>query len=219
MTKHLKKEKMKISKYLLALAIAGACSATLSASTLSFYVMESGGNVTLTVGGSLSSLSGWTYQGTGTSGGLANRSGPWINAYYGNIQSKGDAQYDYYTRAPIGPISFGMGVNDGTFVSGASVGFSPGGNPNLLPGDAPSTVAARLYIPHNYILGDSINSSSVFTGETLSSLGLTHDTHYNWSYGNGDQIQIHVGVIPEPSAFALLGLGTVGLVARRRRTA
>ena len=218
MTKHLKKEKMKISKYLLALAIAGACSATLSASTLSFYVMESGGNVTLTVGGSLSSLSGWTYEGTGTSGGLMG-SGPAMNAYYGVIQSKGVAQYDYYRRAPIGPISFGMGQNYGTFVSGASVGFSAGGNPNLLPGDAPSTIAAKLLIPHNYILGDSINSSSVFTGKTLSSLGLTHDTHYNWSYGNGDQIQIHVGVIPEPSAFALLGLGTVGLLARRRRTA
>jgi hypothetical protein len=101
----------------------------------------------------------------------------------------------------------------------ASVGFSAGGNPNLLPGDAPSTIAAELLIPHNYILGDSINSSSVFTGKTLSSLGLTHDTHYNWSYGNGDNIVVNVGVIPEPSAFALLGLGTVGLVARRRRTA
>ena len=219
MTKHLKKEKMKISKYLLALAIAGACSATLSASTLSFYVMESGGNVTLTVGGSLSSLSGWTYQGTGTSGGLVGQTGARINAFYGIIQSKEVAQYDYYSRAPIGPVSFGWGVNSGTFVSGAGVGFYAGGNPQLLPGDAPSTNPALLLIPHNYILGDSINSLSVFTGETLSSLGLTHDTHYNWSYGNGDNIQIHVGVIPEPSAFALLGLGTVGLVARRRRTA
>jgi hypothetical protein len=210
---------MKISKYLLALAIAGACSATLSASTLSFYVMESGGNVTLTVGGSLSSLSGWTYEGTGTSGGLFGQSGPSMNAYYGAIQSKGVAQYDYYRRAPIGPISFGMGQNSGTFVSGASVGFYAGGDPNLLPGDAPSRNPALLLIPHNYILGDSINSLSVFTGETLSSLGLTHDTHYNWSYGNGDNIVVNVGVIPEPSAFALLGLGTVGLVARRRRTA
>jgi hypothetical protein len=50
---------MKLSKYLSALAIAGACSTSLSAATLSFNLAESGSDVVLTISGSISSLTNW----------------------------------------------------------------------------------------------------------------------------------------------------------------
>ena len=41
-----------------------------------------------------------------------------------------------------------------------------------------------------------------------------------WAEDDSGNLSVSlVGVIPEPSAFALLGLGAVGLVARRRRSA
>jgi hypothetical protein len=40
-----------------------------------------------------------------------------------------------------------------------------------------------------------------------------------WGNDNSGNLSVSLGVIPEPSAFVLLGLGALGLVARRRRSA
>ncbi len=56
-----KTKNMKINKYIRALAIAGACSASVSAATLSFNLEQSGGNVTLVVSGAISDLTPWTF--------------------------------------------------------------------------------------------------------------------------------------------------------------
>lgn len=65
--------------------------------------------------------------------------------------------------------------------------------------------------PVTLTAGDyTFRNNYAITGEDATSF---------WGHDNSGNLSVSLGVIPEPSAFALLGLGTVGLVARRRRNA
>jgi hypothetical protein len=196
---------MKINKYLCALAIAGACSASLSAATLSFNLVEPGVNtVNLTVSGSISSLAGWTFVTSFKTGQY-----PSIQPNVGTIASFGGESTDFYMTAATTPYSIGSSASiyGGNRISGDTVGFQAkqGGD-------------SYLFLPKGYVPGTAINSSSQWIGQTFSSMGLTSGTSYSWTAGP-DTIQFNVGAasIPEPSAFVMLGLGAIGLVARRRR--
>ncbi len=201
---------MKISKYLCALAIAGACSTSLSAATLSFNLVETGVNtVNLTVNGSISSLAGWTFV---TS---FQTQQSYIQPDRGAIISFGGGLADLYAKATVAPYSIGSSSSNfgGIRLSGDTVGFQAkqGGD-------------SYLFLPKGYSAGTPINSSTVYDNENLSSLGLTSGTSYSWAAGP-DIIQINVGpasgggtsAVPEAStSLGLLGLAAGGILTRRR---
>ena len=76
-----------------------------------------------------------------------------------------------------------------------------------------------LLVPDGFT-GGSINSSSTFIGQDLTSLGIAPGT-YEWAWGSGadaDSITLNVVAIPEPSSILLLSLAGTAIVLRRART-
>jgi len=78
--------------------------------------------------------------------------------------------------------------------------------------------AGRLLVPTGFISGGTIFSEGIFSSITLSALGASVGS-YNYVLPS-DTITLVVGQapIPEPSTGLLLGLGSIALVALRRRT-
>lgn len=223
---------MKINKYLCALAIAGASTVTLSADTLSFNLAESSGNVTLVVSGSISDLASWfnsgsggnpTYIQSGSDSGFMESPG---NITVGVIGSP--VKNYMWLRGSSGSSTFGTGGQFWETASSVQYGYLPAS-----AGDSISFSPAGVYsdpwggytiynpmlsLPTGYIAGSAINTSATFTGQTFSSLGLTPDSTHSWTYG-GDNIEINVA--PEPSTYALFGIGAIAMmiVLRRKKTA
>ncbi len=83
----------------------------------------------------------------------------------------------------------------------------------------------QIWVPDNYVSGDSISGSVSFGGVSFSSPGIEiYGGSFTWAWSNGsasDSITFNVSApprVPEPGAFALLAGGVVGLaIARRRR--
>lgn len=79
-----------------------------------------------------------------------------------------------------------------------------------------------LYVPANYVSGSALSSTCTLYGYTIAQIGFTPGTNtYTWGIGAATDSFIITSVVPEPSTWALLGLGTVGAgaVALRRRQA
>ena len=78
-----------------------------------------------------------------------------------------------------------------------------------------------LLVFQNGVVSGIVNETATFIGTTLSDLGMIAGESVSASWGLAsidEQITINVvSPIPEPSAVLLLGLGTLGLAARRRR--
>lgn len=226
---------LKRSQPVLALVLARACTASLSADTLTFDLSESGGDIHLTVNGSISSLLGAYQASNGGVGSLLRGSvattfeisTPRVPTI---ASDAGGNAYNYLfnTQSLTGPASFGTGGKAiGTFVSGLNVGFQvgaivprPGGFITyfyglLLPDSAPGTP---------YVLGTPITSASVFTGQTFASMGLTAGSSYTWTTPGLDTIQINVlnsTAVPEAGS-SVAGLALAAGVwhqFRRRRLA
>lgn len=126
----------------------------------------------------------------------------------GNINTA----YVVYTGF-TGPITYG---------SGARFDASSGsGDPFAISGPF-----NQLAVPKGYTSGNLINGSAVFSGQTLSTLGLTPGT-YLYNLPN-DTVTVQIGAaptaVPEPSSVVSMGLGGVGLLglllrARKRSRA
>ena len=76
---------------------------------------------------------------------------------------------------------------------------------------------AELGVPSGYVSDTFISGSAIFTNATFASLGLTPGVRAPGTYG--DTVTINIGV-PEPSTWAMMGIGFAGLAytgARRSR--
>ncbi len=109
-----------------------------------------------------------------------------------------------FTGSPVMGIG---GAADADYGSGDVFGL-------LVAGNALGFVAT--YTSQGYISGTPLAGTMGFQGETLASMGLTPGTYqYAWGPANARE-SVTVQVVPEPSA-AVLGLGALGLMLRRRR--
>jgi hypothetical protein len=156
-------------------------------SGFSVTIVESGGDVVMSASGSLN-INDLT---------LVNPSaGPFGNGGIGvstatfllGTNGLSGAQYSGFTTAPS---NFGPGGPGGTqtFASGNIFGVvkfdGPTGTPSLI-------------VPTGYTTGTAISGSQTFTGQTLSSMGLTIGTYtYTWGSGaNADSINVVIGGTP-----------------------
>lgn len=76
----------------------------------------------------------------------------------------------------------------------------------------------QLYLPAGYISGTPISGAVTFENTTVASLGMNLGT-YVWAWerdGFGARDSATFTIVPEPAVPALLGLGAVFLVARRK---
>jgi hypothetical protein len=81
-----------------------------------------------------------------------------------------------------------------------------------------------IIVPFRYVSGSSLSGTSTFDGATIATLGLTPGSYvYTWGSGvDADGITVNISGVPEPSTWAMMGLGfaSLGVVAcgARRRT-
>lgn len=192
---------------------AAALLLTFSTTTLADLIIEAretGGDVVFTTSGSLD-LTGWT-KSIGSSDSFITPNGGFIA--FGTPVSA-DL---YYLGSDLSPTNFGTGgYEESTSASGDPFSF-------LAAGDV--SFGATVWVETNYVFGQSIDATMTFENATFDTLGIdSGDTVWSWSiepvaFGvspvNGAPItgSITLRAIPEPSAFAFLGL--IGLVAGGR---
>ena len=131
---------------------------------------------------------------------------------------------DYPTFNPLlGYANFGPSAADTMYVgvlSSPDLGFLTGGNITFGSGNfVGAETIGYIRVPQGYVSGAALSNTDTFAGQTLSS--MIDPGTYTWTWGSGehaDSFILEAGV-PEPTSLCLLGLGAIGLLARRRRTA
>ncbi len=136
-----------------------------------------------------------------------------INGWFTNATSQ-VKRYDSTSFSSASGTGYGTGgsavtTGVGSSISGDTFGF------------AVST--GQLAIDSRYISNSPLNGSMTLVG-TIASLGINPFTQYAFSRSTGGGTGVSqtitlqtVSVVPEPSAFALMGLGVAGLALWRRR--
>jgi hypothetical protein len=167
---------------------------------------ESGGNVTATLTGTID-LTGLTRHSDNDS------SGPWVLGNGSSLYILNDGSvgpHDRYASAGAATASGLSATPDSLsggepFGFGGSAFFSDGGTPLNDPAYAPS--------------GTFTWNGTTLAGIGLSALTTTPTTVWTITEagGSGDTIQFALAPVPEPSTTALLGLGGLALILRRRK--
>jgi hypothetical protein len=205
---------MNLRSSLRTLALASICALPLPAGVVTINFTETGGNVVVTLSGSLTDANAWTpYGPTGSASAVSPSSGKVVFGGLGNGYTAATANLGNWT------VGFGTGSEMLPSSSSGSVfGILPAAN--------------ALLVPSGYIFSSvnptNLSSTMTFTGKTFATLGITPGT-YEAIYGV-DKIQLTFGAgggssVPDAGpgpALALL-LGGLGLrqwhSSRRSRAA
>jgi hypothetical protein len=168
---------------------------TPTAGTTGFVtISESGSDVVMSVSGTID-LSGLTLVSSGA-GPFGGGGGMGVNSATFILGATG-VTFDQYSGFTSNPSNFGTGGGGGSSSSTGDVfGVTTQGAPPYL-----------LIVPTGFISGGNISSSQTFSGQTLSSLGLTVGTYtYIWSGGSFDVVVSGVaGPTPTPTPTSVGG--------------
>ena len=182
---------------------------TFSTTTLADLIIEAretGGDVVFTTSGSLD-MTGWDYDSPSSLDAA-------INPSVGAISFGALLTDVYQLGSAVLPTSYGSG---NYVVPSSGSGDRFGFYPNF----------ATVFVEPGYQFGTPINATMTFDNATIDSLGINPgDTVWSWSvepvafdvkpvgFAPTSSITLRAIAIPEPSAFACLGL--IGLVAGGR---
>lgn len=84
---------------------------------------------------------------------------------------------------------------------------------------SPETNEARIRFPSTY-LGEAINGTMTWAGQSYASMGLATSGTWNWQTANGGTVALRINAVPEPSGCAGMAFAAVALgVWMRRRAA
>ena len=114
---------------------------------------------------------------------------------------------DTYTGVS-GPLNFGGGsLAEASSGGGDSVGIFGGIN--------------ELVVPLGYVSDSPLSDTATYAGQTFSSLGVTPGVYEStWGTGTNQNFTLDVvaGAVPEPSTWAMMGLGfgLLGLLGYRK---
>jgi hypothetical protein len=148
-------------------------------------IYESGSDVVMSVSGTID-LSGLTLITSGvTFNGAVGGIGPDSATY---IMGRNGLTFDAYTGFTTAPTSFGSG-------SGVSASSSTGNIFGVIYQTAPPY---QLVVPNGYTSGLQITGTQTFTGQTLTTLGLTVGT-YTYTWGSGKSFDVVIGGTPGPT--------------------
>lgn len=166
-----------------------------AAATITFS--QVGNDVTATITGSLDLRGATSTAGQNSSGRVR---GMPTNVQIGPVIDPTIVSTDAYLAS--GPTNIGT--------SAANISANSGtGTPNLMFGVNMAT-PARVLVPVGFTNG-SVSASSTWTGQSISSLGLTPGTYdYSWS---GDSLRIIIpSAVPSLSEWAQLMLGLLVMI-------
>ncbi len=177
---------------------------TPSHAALSIVAEEAGGNVTFTWTGNLNTA-GVSFAATNIQS-ATGKIAPFIGGFLGYDPSR--STIDISDTNTLNPSSNPFGTVDVGTVDASSFTGSPFG----------LDASGRIGVPAGYTSGSDLNGTLTFTGHSFASLGLTPSPiPFTWTFANTDTVKMTVAAVPEPSSTALLGLGGLALMLRRRR--
>jgi PEP-CTERM motif len=189
-----------------AMLIGAGASAPPAAAAYVVTIKQEGPNVVTTGSGSID-LADLTFLGNGFD--FSDYMAP-----AGAVIDTGLGAFSFYSGVLQGPPNFGDGLV--TYASSASGDFV-----------SLDRVVSEIFVPGlegEYKSGSPISgSSAIYDDATFASLGITPGV-YVWTWGSGAGADsFTIDAVPEPSTWALLGVGFLGLAAvgmrrRGRRT-
>ena len=150
-----------------------------------------------------------------------------------NVVTTGDGTIDTKDLVRERAVNDGnayIGPNSASVDVGASGGFrgwqgasgpeafgaGDGGTPDVSSGDLFGIeFGDQIDLPSSYTSDSPLSGSATYDNATFASLGLTTGVYvYSWGSGaNADSLTVDVGVapVPEPSTWAMLLIGVIGL--------
>lgn len=187
-----------MNKAIIGIAAASLAAATAANAQIVFNIIESGGNVELTMSGSfnLDATQGYISDSTAYNGYLAD---------LGAIATgSGNTNYYGMTQSTWTPFGSGLGIF---------------GNWTSSSGDTVALFSDPvLGVPAGYVSGDPLSATATAAGQTFASIDFVPGTYVTTLVGPtgvSDSVIVNVG-IPAPGTAALLGLGGFAAIRRRR---